>query len=162
MLARDVFAPANTFARRIDVVVLEAAWRHGFACSAAFVVGADFVVLPCFIVAFAVYHHRRWQAHRNGATENRPADGKARDRIYARRQRQQRRDSLDMAAHVADRAGAQPDRVRCGDELRHCQGAIDRSVKERVEVVVGVRHAVLLAQVLIAPHVAAPHQEHRR
>ena len=45
---------------------------------------------------------------------------------------------------------------------RHRQRAIDRGVEERVEVVVGVRHAVLLAQALVAPHVAAPHQEHRR
>ena len=44
----------------------------------------------------------------------------------------------------------------------HRQRAIDRGVEERVEVVVGVRHAVLFAQALVAPHVAAPHQEHRR
>ena len=58
-LARDVLAPADAVARRIDVVVLQAAGGDRFARAAAFVVGGDFGFQRAVVVALAMHHDRR-------------------------------------------------------------------------------------------------------
>src|SRR5215813_2107431 len=104
-LAGDILAPANAFTWRINVVVLEAAGSNRLTGAATVVVGANFVFQIRIIVAFAMNHDRRRQSHRDGTAEHRPANGETSNGIDTRRQREQGRDALDMAAHVADRTG---------------------------------------------------------
>ena len=108
-----------------------------------------------------MHHDGRRQPHRHRTAKHRPPYGQSGYRINPGRQAQQRRYALDVAANVADRAGAQSDRIGRRHEPRHRQRAIDGGIQERVHVVVGVRHVVQCAQTLTAPHVAAPHQENR-
>src|SRR5690348_8391657 len=92
-LARDVFAPPDALARGIDIVVLETAGRDRFAVAATVVVSADVVLEVRVVVAFAMYHDGRRQAHGHRAAEHGPADRETGDRIDTGRQRQERRDA---------------------------------------------------------------------
>src|SRR4051812_4364540 len=123
-LARNVLAPADAVPRWMDVVVLLAAGRDRIAGVAARVVLGDVVGQCTVIVTFLVYNNRWRQAHRDRAAEHRPSHRQAGDGIDAVGQAEQWRDALDMAADIADRAGAQADCIRRGHELAHRQGAI--------------------------------------
>ena len=77
----------------------------------------------------------------------RPAQRQPGDRIDALRQGEQRPDLLDVAAHVGNRAGAEPCRIGGRDRHAHRQSRVHRGVEESVHVVVGMRAAMQRAGV---------------
>src|ERR1700761_5416686 len=96
----------DRFSRLINVVVLLTACSDRLTRVATLIIGTNFRFVVGVVVAFAMHHDRRRQAHRDRAAEYGPAYRQTRDRIHAWRQRQQRRDALDMAADIADGARA--------------------------------------------------------
>src|SRR4051794_24944408 len=75
-LARDILAPADTIAGRVDIVVLLAAGGNRITRVPALVIGGDFGFQRAVVIALPVNHHRRRQPHRHRAAKHRPADAK--------------------------------------------------------------------------------------
>ncbi len=127
------------------------------------VVGLDLLLQRAVVVAVAVDHDRRRQAERDlRLRELGPADGEAGDREDRVRQAQDLAGLIDLVADLADRAGAEPDGFRRGDEALHGERRVDHAVHEGVEIVVPVLVAANLGQPPDAAQVGAEHHEDGR
>ena len=108
-----------------------------------------------------MHRHVERQAHALLRRDSRPADAKSRDRKDVLRQPQQFGHRRRPIADHANRACAEPLRLRGQHERRERDPGIDTGVEERVEVIVGERLAAPFVPLPLAAVVAAEDQQHR-
>src|SRR5947209_13606230 len=110
VLARLVLGPAVRLGVAVTIDVSLVLARRGVPGLAAAIVRLELRGQIAIVVAVRVDRQRRRQAHAAPAGLRRIPDTESRHRKHARRQREQLRQLLDVVAHDADGAAAEPQR----------------------------------------------------